>query len=262
MAFRNPLTSLPASGITGLVQSDQIADELVGKTITGSLIRTAAAGKRWEISAAVTNLINAFTGHAAETAPGVLQVDASASGQGSVTLKASSTAAGSGAGLVITGPDPDSGNAWAGADLAGDYGHVGVAGASGIDWTPQGPLGGPATFLHGGVYLDSGLLLADSGWVNATLAAGWTVFGGETPGYRCLNGITYLRGRAVSTGAGATAFTLPAGFRPSPLIVLLAENNGAAVRCQVSAAGAVGQTVAAAAIALSFGSFRPFPADQ
>lgn len=47
MAFRNPLTSLPASGIVGQIQGSQLAaDSINGKTITGATIQTAAAGQR------------------------------------------------------------------------------------------------------------------------------------------------------------------------------------------------------------------------
>lgn len=51
MPFRNPLNRFPASQITGTVQSDQIANELIGKIITGGLVRTGVAPNvRWEIT--------------------------------------------------------------------------------------------------------------------------------------------------------------------------------------------------------------------
>lgn len=49
--FRNPVTSLPASAITGQIGGSQLAaDAIDGKTITGALIRSAATANRVEIS--------------------------------------------------------------------------------------------------------------------------------------------------------------------------------------------------------------------
>jgi hypothetical protein len=51
MAFRNPVTSLPASSITGVIQGSQLAaDAIDGKTITGALIRSAESANRVEIA--------------------------------------------------------------------------------------------------------------------------------------------------------------------------------------------------------------------
>lgn len=57
----------------------------------------------------------------------------------------------------------------------------------------------------------------DTGWISLGLPAGGvTIAGGGTPGYRRLNGVTYLRGsfQNVPTGVSTTIYTLPVGFRP------------------------------------------------
>lgn len=51
MPFRNPINRFPASQITGQVASDQIVNELIGKTLTGGLIRTGIPPTaRWEFT--------------------------------------------------------------------------------------------------------------------------------------------------------------------------------------------------------------------
>jgi microcystin-dependent protein len=53
----------------------------------------------------------------------------------------------------------------------------------------------------------------DSGWINFTLAAGWTQYAGwDTCQYRKFNGIVYCKGLCI--GGSGTITNLPAGFRP------------------------------------------------
>lgn len=102
----------------------------------------------------------------------------------------------------------------------------------------------------------------DTGWVSATLGSGWTAFSGETPGYRRLNGVVYLKGRASSTGATATAFTLPAGFRPIAQLVMSGNDGTAFIQAIVTSAGIVGPASNVSATNFSFGQFSPFIADN
>ena len=51
----------------------------------------------------------------------------------------------------------------------------------------------------------------DTGWTNLTLASGATTSGGLTPAVRRINGITWIRGRVLSSGTGAL-FTIPSGY--------------------------------------------------
>jgi len=129
------------------------------------------------------------------------------------------------------------------------------------------PVGGMVSWLSdvNQLYVHNGTAwvllsaLDDTGWITPALASGWVSI--TTPQYRRKNGITYLQGRASSTGASAAAFTLPQLFRPGITLVFLAENSGASVRCQVANTGVVGQVTTAAATSLSFNSCAPFPAD-
>lgn len=84
----------------------------------------------------------------------------------------------------------------------------------------------------------------DSGWVTPTLNTGWSVASSNTPMYRRLNGVVYIRGRAAynsaTGGATTTLFTLPAGFRPAAVDnIFLGDNNSGAARLNVTSAGAV-----------------------
>lgn len=68
-------------------------------------------------------------------------------------------------------------------------------------------------------------LVGDTGWVNLTLGSGWSATSGETPAYRVVYGICYLRGRAVTTGTTNTAATLPSGARPTMQVVAVIDNG-------------------------------------
>lgn len=70
MPFEDPVTSLPADSIEGPIGSDQITEELTGKTITGSTIRTAATGKRLVMNPAGDLLM--YSGASSETGYGEL----------------------------------------------------------------------------------------------------------------------------------------------------------------------------------------------
>lgn len=61
---------------TGAITAAKIAATAIdGKTITGALIRTAAAGKRWELKSVPSNRLLGYSGSSMETAPGYLEVD-------------------------------------------------------------------------------------------------------------------------------------------------------------------------------------------
>jgi len=117
-------------------------------------------------------------------------------------------------------------------------------------------------YVHNGTGWVLVSALDNTGWITATLGSGWTGAAGELPAYRRLNGITYLNGRATSTGATATAFTLPPTFRPNiQAVVSITDTSGVLTRSVVTPAGAVTQITTAAVTLWSIGSIRPFPAD-
>jgi len=103
-------------------------------------------------------------------------------------------------------------------------------------------------------------LLDDTGWITATLAAGWTGVAGNLPVYRRMNGITYLSGTAASTGGVPAAFTLPVGFRRALALTQYLDGGAVQVRSMVSVNGDVGQTNAAVVAGLNFGGLSPYPA--
>jgi hypothetical protein len=86
MAFRNPVTSLPASSITGQITGPQIAagaitadkidvNALNGKVITGSTVQTAASGRR--IVLAPDGNLYLYTGASGEFNPAEIFTDGS-----------------------------------------------------------------------------------------------------------------------------------------------------------------------------------------
>jgi hypothetical protein len=106
----------------------------------------------------------------------------------------------------------------------------------------------------------SAWILDDSGYTNATLSAGWTNFAASPVGFRKIKGIVYIRGRASSTGANATAFTLPIGFRPDTQKIVFLEAGGAQTRYAVNLNGGVAQVVTATQSNASFDNIPPYPA--
>jgi hypothetical protein len=82
MGFRNAFNGIPPSSITadlladGSVTGTKLsADAIDGKTITGAFIRTAATGKRWELSSTPANQLRGYSGRPEEDQPGVFEVD-------------------------------------------------------------------------------------------------------------------------------------------------------------------------------------------
>lgn len=70
----------------------------------------------------------------------------------------------------------------------------------------------------------------DSGWQTLVLRANFGI-SGETPMYRRIGNVIYLRGRVIPTSGnwttGNTAFAdIPAGFRPGTSNVLFASTSG------------------------------------
>ncbi|HSX68135.1 hypothetical protein [Nocardioides sp.] len=82
MGFRSPLNGIPPSSLTddmiadGAITGPKLsADAIDGKTITGAFIRTAAAGKRWELDSNPANELRAYSGHPDEVASGGLTIE-------------------------------------------------------------------------------------------------------------------------------------------------------------------------------------------
>jgi hypothetical protein len=101
----------------------------------------------------------------------------------------------------------------------------------------------------------------DTGWIAPTLGTGWSISAGNTIGYRRRAGVVYMRGRATSTGATITAFTLPAGFRPSNADNLFTVDAAGPTRANVTSAGAVQYLGGGAVTSMSLASIS-FLADS
>lgn len=80
-------------------------------------------------------------------------------------------------------------------------------------------------------------------YVAPTLLNSWVNFDTDThneAGYfRSQDGIVYLRGLIKSGTVGQTAFTLPAGYRPTRRMICVAISNGAIGRVDIEADGSV-----------------------
>lgn len=77
-----------------------------------------------------------------------------------------------------------------------------------------------------------------SGWTNVTFTNGWVNYGTfQGAQYRKVGDMVQLRGLIKSGTAGASAFTLPAGYRP-PLNIILTGGNGTHVAINTGAASA------------------------
>lgn len=98
--------------------------------------------------------------------------------------------------------------------------------------TPYQPANVPRWHQIGGV----GEPAFSGSWVNS---AG----GSETAAYRKIGDIVYLRGSIKNGTLGATAFTLPVGFRPPIGLLFATESNGAYGRVIVNPTGAVDPSV-------------------
>jgi hypothetical protein len=70
--------------------------------------------------------------------------------------------------------------------------------------------------------------LGDTGWTTVDSFSNGFGSGGNTPGYRRLNGVVYLRGNISGGTANQTAFTLPTGHRPATDFVLVVQQLGTA----------------------------------
>jgi hypothetical protein len=68
--------------------------------------------------------------------------------------------------------------------------------------------------------------LGETGWTTVGSFSNSFVSGGNTPGYRRLNNVVYLRGNVNSGTAGQTAFTLPSGYRPATDFVIPVQQFG------------------------------------
>jgi hypothetical protein len=101
----------------------------------------------------------------------------------------------------------------------------------------------------------------DTGWIEPTLGANWAV-NSVTPAYRMKNGMVAHRGRANRTAGTAPAYEIPEGFWPDETMVVGLDANGATIRSQVTAAGAVGPVGSAVVTALAFDGIPPYFAAQ
>lgn len=85
----------------------------------------------------------------------------------------------------------------------------------------------------------------DTGWIAPTLLNGWVNYGvgWDTVAYRRKNGIVYLKGLMKSGTINTFAFQLPAGFRPSAMLLFAPGSNNAGTvnltRLDIDASGNV-----------------------
>ena len=84
----------------------------------------------------------------------------------------------------------------------------------------------------------------DTGWVTiASFSNSWAA-GSITPAYRKVGNRVQLRGRITGGNAGATAFTLPAGFRPQTVQTMPSSTAAATNLMQIDTSGNVQPTTA------------------
>lgn len=76
----------------------------------------------------------------------------------------------------------------------------------------------------------------DTGWINATLGAGWTFPSGGFLQYRKVGDLVYIRGYLTASNAGNAMTTLPAGYRPRGSAVGISSTG---TRVQVISSGLV-----------------------
>ena len=112
------------------------------------------------------------------------------------------------------------------------------------------------TYLRGVVPPD------DTGWINDTPSANWTVT--SQVQHRRLNGVVWLRGIISRTTGGDGIITLPAGFRPigqNPVIPV-ATTSATPMKVTVNASGLVTQSpILTDGLGLLYLSGVSFPAD-
>lgn len=205
-----------------------------GCTITGGTFQTATSGQRWVInSVANTNKIIGYTGNAAETTAGNIQIT-----NGTVGVLAlfgpAFTGATNQASLELSTNSSSSGQ----TEFAGAGDLVSLTGGQGalsIDATTGIVAQGYTASLIGGLSAHQGTVKIDSNgtptvraastsptdvWTALPYASGWADEGGGFVGgqYRLdVLGWVHLRGLVKATAnqaVGATIATLPAGFVP------------------------------------------------
>jgi len=91
----------------------------------------------------------------------------------------------------------------------------------------------------------------DTGWIAVTFTNGWSNHTGDTCQYRKIGPLVYTTGYMAAGTAGASAFTLPAGFRPVTEYAHAVNAVGVATLLYYQAAGTVVCTTAPAYINLA-----------
>ena len=124
MSFRDPITSLPAAGITGKILGTQLdADAINGKTITGALFRTDTGQpghlRRLEMDAGTGSAgdLRFYTGLATETAPGHLTMTDAIVALSAPVIDSRNTTA---ATITLLGSDPGSAQGLSSAQISAD----------------------------------------------------------------------------------------------------------------------------------------------
>lgn len=102
-----------------------------------------------------------------------------------------------------------------------------------------------ARFLSGGLEMPSDTLITlagDTGWTDVTFENGWANFDSSWMSgqyKKTADGFVHLRGMISSGTAGATAFTLPSGYRPLERTMVIAQANSGSCRVDIISDGTV-----------------------
>lgn len=205
MAFRNPIRSIPAAGIIGLITGSQLAaDSIDGKTITGAEFQTAQNGSP-----------RILIGPGAYNA-GAPAVAWDMAGTGVDWLEPHISVDPADGSMYITGQMEMPSGANGSIALFGPTSQPGVKlDASGVDGVTLASL---SVDGNTGQTLALGpVVAAGEPWIAPALTNGWANYGaGHRPaGYRKMaDGTVMLRGLVKLGTLNAAIFTLPAGYRP------------------------------------------------
>jgi hypothetical protein len=199
---------------------------LNGVTLTGTIVQTAATGKRTVLSGTSIKFVADN-----EVQGGSISATANGSARAWMTL-----ADGQGLYSLRIGPYDLPVSGTVGVQTDGAY--------IGQLWVDR--------VLASGTNAEIG---GDTGWLNLAGVGG-------TVQYRRLNGVVYLQGSTTPTASNQTQFTLPVGFRPIGTINTWVDRAGVQQRCRILNNGVCQVfTLAGTSGAIGWGEFPSFPAD-
>lgn len=85
------------------------------------------------------------------------------------------------------------------------------------------------------------LIILDSGWISVTFENSWVDYGSgfEPCAYRKIGDEVFLKGLMKSGTVGASAFTLPPGYRPAASNIFAIQATEVGKRIDIGVTGAV-----------------------